>query len=363
MNQNTIIEVLNKIPSPIDNKDILSSGIVKNVEVIDSIINIELELNEKLIKFKSGIESTIIDALKRQLQLNESDIKIKTTKKQIDISNQVGGIGKVNNIIAVASGKGGVGKSTITANLAISLAKKGYKVGLIDADIFGPSIPKMFGVEGETPYARKEGDRDLVIPIEKYGIKLLSIGFFIKASDAVAWRGPVASSALKQLINDGDWGELDFILFDLPPGTSDIQLTLVQSIAIDGAIIVSTPQDIALIDAIKGIDFFRKDKINVPILGLIENMSWFTPEELPNNKYYIFGQGGCKQLSEDKKIPFLGHIPIVQNIREGGDKGIPAAEVDNSMLQNIFFEITDNVIQQLEIRKSSLPPTEILRTN
>ena len=231
----------------------------------------------------------------------------------------------VKNIIAVSSGKGGVGKSTVSANLAIALARLGYKVGLLDTDIFGPSMPKMFNVEDERPYAIKKDGRDLIVPIEQYGVKLLSIGFFVSPTTATLWRGGMATSALKQLIADADWGDLDYFILDTPPGTSDIHLTLLQTLPITGAVIVSTPQQVALADARKGIDMYRNEKVNVPILGLIENMSWFTPAELPENRYYIFGKEGCKQLAEEMHVPLLAQIPLVQSICDNGDAGTPAA--------------------------------------
>ena len=232
---------------------------------------------------------------------------------------------RVKNVIAVSSGKGGVGKSTVAANLAVALVKLGYKVGLLDADIFGPSVPKMFQVEDARPYAERIDGRDLIIPIEKYGLKLLSIGFFVNPEQATLWRGGMASNALKQLVGDAAWGDLDYFILDTPPGTSDIHLTLLQTLAITGAVIVSTPQQVALADARKGVDMYTNDKVNVPILGLVENMAWFTPAELPENKYYIFGKDGCKQLAEELKVPLLGQIPIVQSICESGDKGTPVA--------------------------------------
>lgn len=274
---------------------------------------------------------------------------------------QDGGIGRVKNVVAVASGKGGVGKSTITANLAVSLAQKGYKVGLIDADIFGPSIPKMFGVENELPLSKVVNEKHLIIPIEKYGVKLLSIGFFVKRDESLAWRGPMASGALKQLINDADWGELDILLFDTPPGTSDIHLTILQSVPLTGAVIVTTPQDVAVIDAVRGIDLYRKENINVPILGLIENMSWFTPVELPENKYFIFGKGGGEKLAKEYDIQFLGQVPIVQGIRESGDEGEPVSISEEPVLQSIFSTISDNVLKALEMRNKNLPETNRLQ--
>ena len=265
---------------------------------------------------------------------------------------------QVKNIIAVSSGKGGVGKSTVAANLAVALAQLGYKVGLLDADIFGPSMPKMFNVEDSRPYMETVGDRELIKPIEKYGVKLLSIGFFVSKEDAILWRGSMASNALKQLIADANWGELDFFLLDLPPGTSDIHLTLVSAVPVTGAVIVSTPQHVALADARKGINMFQIESVNVPVLGLVENMSYFTPEELPDNKYYIFGKEGAADLSKELNIPFLGEIPLVQSIREGGDSGIPVSLDDDTAVSKAFSEVADNMIRQVAIRNANQSPTE-----
>ena len=267
---------------------------------------------------------------------------------------------QVKNIIGVSSGKGGVGKSTVSANLAVSLAKLGYKVGLLDADIFGPSMPKMFQVEDARPYAENIGGRDLIIPIEKYGIKLLSIGFFVDPDQATLWRGGMASNALKQLIADADWGELDYFVLDTPPGTSDIHLTLLQNLAITGAVIVSTPQEVALADARKGIDMYQNDKVNVPILGLVENMAWFTPAELPENKYYIFGREGVKRLAEEMQVPLLGQIPLVQGIRESGDEGEPAAVKENTLTALAFDNLAQRVVEETERRNREMPATQIV---
>jgi len=265
---------------------------------------------------------------------------------------------EVKNIIAVASGKGGVGKSTVAVNLAVALAKTGAKVGLIDADIFGPSVPKMFGVEDVRPMGVTIEGRDMIEPVEKFGVKILSIGFFVAAENAVVWRGPMASNALKQLIADGNWGELDYLLIDLPPGTSDIHLSLVQTVPVTGAVIVTTPQDVALADVIKGTNMFQSKSIDVPVLGLIENMSWFTPEELPDNKYYIFGKGGGKKLAEQMGLVLLGQIPIIQGIREGGDSGNPSADKIDSPIGKAFAEIAENMVEQLNIRNRELAPTQ-----
>lgn len=267
---------------------------------------------------------------------------------------------QVKNVIAVSSGKGGVGKSTVAANLAIALSKLGYKVGLLDADIFGPSVPKMFQVEDERPYAENIGGRDLIIPVEKYGIKLLSIGFFVNPDTATLWRGGMASNALKQLVGDTNWGELDYFVLDTPPGTSDIHLTLLQTLAITGAVIVSTPQQVALADARKGIDMYMNDKVNVPILGLVENMAWFTPAELPENKYYIFGKEGTKQLAEEMNVPLLGQIPLVQSICESGDKGTPVALDEQTITGRAFLQLAAAVVRQVDKRNIEMAPTQVV---
>ena len=268
---------------------------------------------------------------------------------------------EVKNIIAVSSGKGGVGKSTVAANLAISLARLGYKVGLLDADIFGPSMPKMFHVEDARPYAVEKDGRQLIEPIEKYGVKLLSIGFFVNPDTATPWRGGMASNALKQLIADADWGELDYFILDTPPGTSDIHLTLLQTLAITGAVIVSTPQNVALADARKGIDMYRNEKVNVPILGLVENMAWFTPAELPENKYYIFGKEGCKRLAEEMQTPLLAQIPLVQSICESGDEGEPAACHIDTVTGQAFINLAQAVVTVVNRRNKEQEPTKIVK--
>lgn len=270
---------------------------------------------------------------------------------------------QVKNIIGVSSGKGGVGKSTVAANLAVALARLGHKVGLLDADIFGPSIPKMFEVERTQVFAVQKEGRDLIVPVEKYGVKLLSIGFFVDPDQATLWRGGMASNALKQLIGDADWGELDYLVIDLPPGTSDIHLTTVQTIALTGAVVVSTPQEVALADARKGINMFTNDKVNVPILGLIENMAWFTPAELPDNKYYIFGKEGVKRLAEEMDVPLLGQIPIVQSICESGDSGKPVALNSDTMTGRAFMQLAASLVRQVDKRNIEREPTHIVEMN
>ena len=267
---------------------------------------------------------------------------------------------QVKDIIAVSSGKGGVGKSTVSANLAIALARLGYKVGLLDTDIFGPSMPKMFGVEDVRPYGVEKDGRQLIEPVEKYGVRLLSIGFFVNPDTATLWRGGMATSALKQLIADADWGELDYFILDTPPGTSDIHLTLMQTLSITGAVIVSTPQSVALADARKGIDMYRNDKVNIPILGLVENMAWFTPAELPQNKYYIFGKDGCKNLAKELNCPLLAQIPIVQSICENGDKGTPAASQVDTVTGQAFLSLAQSVVTVVNRRNKEQAPTKIV---
>ena len=285
-------------------------------------------------------------------------INVKTTQARRPEPGKM--LPQVRNVIAVSSGKGGVGKSTVAANLAVALARLGYKVGLLDADIFGPSMPKMFHMEAERIFAEEKEGRQLLIPAMKYGVKLLSIGFFVNPDTATLWRGGLASNALKQLIADTDWGELDYFILDTPPGTSDIHLTLLQNLAITGAVIVSTPQQVALADARKGIDMYRNDKVNVPILGLVENMSWFTPAELPDNRYYIFGREGVSRLAEEMQLPLLGQIPVVQRICESGDEGEPAAVHDNTATGEAFRTLAERVVRETERRNREQPATKIV---
>ena len=293
----------------------------------------------------------------------EVEVNIATESRQAARPEPGKMLPQVKNVIAVSSGKGGVGKSTVAANLAIALSRLGYKVGLLDADIFGPSVPKMFQVEDARPYAEQVGGRDLIVPVEKYGIKLLSIGFFVDPDTATLWRGGMASNALKQLVGDANWGDLDYFILDTPPGTSDIHLTLLQTLSITGAVIVSTPQQVALADARKGVDMYTNEKVNVPILGLIENMAWFTPAELPENKYYIFGKEGCKQLAEQLNVPLLGQIPIVQSICESGDAGTPVALNTDSLTGRAFLQLAAALVRQVDKRNIELAPTQVVRTH
>ena len=350
-----ITELLKKVTYPGQKQDIVTQGKLLNVEVKGNTVSLQLASSPDEAKFKQAITDNVKFIFQKSLGTT-CTVDIIFVESQLE-----GGISKVKNIVAIASGKGGVGKSTITVNLAISFARLGYKVGLIDADIFGPSIPRMFGVEGEIPYSREVNGKNLIIPVERYGVKLLSIGFFVKRQESLAWRGPMASGALKQLINDSDWGELDILLFDTPPGTSDIHLTILQSLPLTGAVIVTTPQDVAIIDAVRGIDLFRKENINVPILGLVENMSWFTPKELPDNRYYIFGKDGGQKLAGEYGLSLLGQIPIVQGIREGGDQGLPPAADPDTILHPIFSQLAENVLDALKKRNETLPETQQLK--
>ncbi|MDR1813987.1 MAG: Mrp/NBP35 family ATP-binding protein [Tannerella sp.] len=322
-----ILEALEKVRYPGTCKNIVEAGMVCDDIRIDGLkVSFSLMFDKPNDPFIKSIIKASESAL---LTYISPDIEIKgnitAMARQETRPKPEKPLPEVKNIIAIASGKGGVGKSTVAANLAVALAQMGYKTGLLDADIFGPSQPKMFGVEDARPFAEKTGDKELIQPVEKYGVKLLSIGFFVNKEDAVVWRGAMASNAIRQLISEANWGALDYLLIDLPPGTSDIHLTVVQTVTLTGAIIVSTPQEVALADARKGISMFTGAKINVPIIGLVENMAWFTPAELPENKYFIFGKGGCARLAEQLDIPFLGSIPIVQSICESGDAGEPAA--------------------------------------
>lgn len=363
LNKEIISEVLSDFSFENENVDIISKGSVKNVVVFGNEIIIDLEVINPTLQSKNSTKKQLFEFLKEKLN-KEIELKINFIVKKPSenkIYNSERKIENISNVIAVSSGKGGVGKSTITSNLAVSLSKMGFSVGILDADIYGPSIPLMFDISNQKPLAVNVNGKSKMKPIESYGVKILSIGFFTKSDEAVIWRGPMASKALNQMIFDADWGKLDFLLIDLPPGTGDIHLSIMQSLPISGAIIVSTPQVVALSDARKGVSMFKKENINVPVLGLIENMSYFTPLELPKNKYYLFGKDGAKNLASDLKIPFLGDLPIIQSIREAGDFGRPASMQDDTISENIFNEISKNMLSQLVIRNKELPETEIIK--
>lgn len=357
------MDALETVTYPGTKKNLVESGMVADQPAIDGMkVKVVLEFPRDTDPFmKSTIkaaEAAIHYHVSKDVEV-EIECEFKS-KPRPEAGKMLPG---VKNIVAVSSGKGGVGKSTVAANLAISLARLGFRVGLLDADIFGPSMPKMFNVEDARPYAVHVEGRDLIEPIEQYGVRLLSIGFFVNPDTATLWRGGMASNALKQLIGDANWGELDYLILDTPPGTSDIHLTLLQTLAITGAVIVSTPQQVALADARKGVDMYRNEKVNVPILGLVENMAWFTPKELPENKYYIFAKEGCKQLAAELNVPLLAQIPLVQGICESGDEGKPAALSADSMTGIAFLNLAQAVVTVVNRRNKEQPPTKIVGIN
>lgn len=355
-----ITDVLTTVTYPGTKKNIVESGMVADDIRIDGMkVRITLQFPRETDPFLKSTVKSVEAAIHYKIS-KEVEVEILTefaSKPRPEVGKL---LPDVKNIVAVSSGKGGVGKSTVAVNLAIALSKLGYSVGLLDADIFGPSIPKMFHEEEARPYAVRVDGRDLIEPVGKYGIKVLSLGFFVNAETATLWRGAMASNALKQLIADANWGELDYLILDTPPGTSDIHLTLLQTLAITGAVIVSTPQSVALADARKGIDMYLNEKVDVPILGLVENMAWFTPAELPNNKYYIFGKEGCKQLAQEMGIPLLAQIPLVQGIREGGDEGMPVALRTDTMSGQAFLSFAQAVVTMVNRRNKDKEPTKIV---
>lgn len=355
---NLIKEALEKVTYAGTKKNLIESNMLADDIRIDGMkVTFTLVFDKPTDPFmKSTVKAT--EAAIHYYIGKEVEVEIKTETRQKARPQAEKLLPEVKNIVAVSSGKGGVGKSTIASNLAIALSRLGYRVGLLDADIFGPSAPKMFNVEGARVFAEEVDGRSLIVPVEKYGVKLLSIGFFVNPETATLWRGGMASNALKQLIGDAKWGELDYLILDTPPGTSDIHLTLLQTLAITGAVIVSTPQQVALADAIKGIDMYRNEKVNVPILGLIENMAWFTPKELPDSRYYIFGKEGCRQLAERMNVPLLAQIPLVQGICEDGDNGTPAA-LDNEKSSGMaFLALAQSVVTQVKRRNRDQAPTK-----
>jgi hypothetical protein len=359
-----VIEALRKITSPGEGGNLIDSGVVKNIVIFGDEVVVDATISNPSLQAKKKVEVEIMKAIHAEVY-EKAKVKVNITVEAAPASdrNEIKGkpIEGIRNIIAVASGKGGVGKSTITANLAIALRKMGFRVGLLDADIYGPSIPMMFDVQEERPLSVEINGRSKMKPVENYGVKILSIGFFTHPDQAVIWRGPMASKALNQMIFDADWGELDFLLIDLPPGTGDIHLSIMQALPITGAVVVSTPQQVALADARKGIAMFRQETINVPVLGLVENMAYFTPAELPENKYYIFGKEGVKSLAERTDTPLLGEIPLVQGLRESGDVGRPAALQEGTPLAKAFEDFARNTVAEVVTRNQYLAPTEAIQ--
>lgn len=361
-----IENALTQVIYPGTKKNIVESGLLAgDIRIDGKKVSFTLAFEKQTDPFiKSVVKAAEANIRYACQQVDEEvEVEIHTETKQAPRPEPEKQLPQVKNVIAIASGKGGVGKSTVAANLAVGLSMLGYKVGLLDADVFGPSVPKMFHLEDFKPWAEKIDGRDLLIPAEQYGVKLLSVGFFVDPNSATIWRGSMASSAIKQFIGDAHWGELDYLLIDMPPGTSDIHLTIVQTLGLTGAVVVSTPQQVALADARKGIDMFVNEKINVPVLGLVENMAWFTPAELPGNRYYLFGKEGVKQLAEEMHVPLLAQIPVVQSVCECGDQGTPIVMNYDSMVGQSFLSLAQSVVTQINIRNASKPKTERVHTD
>lgn len=364
LNKQDILNALRTITVPGEGENMVDSGAVTNVVTFADEVIVDITIKNPSLQAKKKTEVEILQTIhKKVYEKAKIKVNLKVDAPVAKPKNEIKGkpIPGIQNIVAVASGKGGVGKSTVTANLAVTLAKMGFKVGVLDADIYGPSIPIMFDVANERPLSVNVDGKSKMKPIENYGVKVLSIGFFTRPDQAVIWRGPMASKALNQMIFDAAWGELDFLLLDLPPGTGDIHLSIMQALPITGSVVVSTPQNVALADAKKGVAMFQQDSIKVPVLGIIENMAYFTPAELPENKYYIFGKEGAKNLAEDLEVPFLGEVPLVQSIREAGDIGRPAALQTATAIEEAFEELTRSVVQQVVDRNENLPATEAIK--
>jgi len=361
LSKEAVLAALRNVQDPDIKKDLVTLNMIQDIEIDGNKLGFTVMLTTPACPLKELIRKDCEEAIAKYIG---EDIEVTVTMSSHVTSTRDNAplLPDVKNIIAVASGKGGVGKSTVTANLAVALAKQGAKVGVIDADIFGPSMPTMFNCEHEQPGIKKEGDKNLIIPVQQYGVKLISIGLLTPAENAVVWRGPMASSALKQFIADTEWGELDYLFIDLPPGTSDIHLTLVQTVPVTGAVLVTTPQKVAIADAQKGLNMFQQAQINVPVLGVIENMAYFTPEELPENKYYIFGKGGGRKLAEKHNVPFIGEIPLVQGIREGGDVGYPAI-MNSDITGEAFKNVAEVVAQKIAIRNAEKAETKKVEIN
>ena len=358
MTTEKILEALSNVQEPDLGKDLVTLNMVKDIEISGNNVSFTVVLTTPACPMKDMINNACVNAIKILVN-KEANVKVNFTSNTTTKRTDPGSVlPKVKNIIAVVSGKGGVGKSTVAANLALALSQGGAKVGLMDADIYGPSVPIMFGLRGERPMMMDVGnDKGMIVPLERYGIKVMSIGFLVDEKNAVVWRGPMASSAIRQFVTEVFWGELDYLVVDMPPGTGDIHLTLVQTVPVTGVVIVTTPQDVALADAKKGIAMFGQAQVNVPIIGLVENMSYFTPAELPNNKYYIFGKEGGKRLAEEYDIPFLGQIPLVQSIREGGDQGVPIMMSDDAISKKAFEDFAAFAVRSIAMRNAQMPKT------
>jgi ATP-binding protein involved in chromosome partitioning len=355
-----VLNALQHVQDPDLHKDVVTLGMIQDIKIDGNKISFKLVLTTPACPLKDKMKNDCIRAIQGRIDpYAEVDVEVtsRTTSRRNESDNLLKG---VKNIIAIVSGKGGVGKSTVAANLAVSLAKLGARVGLLDADIYGPSVPLMFDLKNAHPIAREEDGKTLITPIVKYGIKILSIGFFVDPDKALVWRGPMASNYMQQMLTGGDWGELDYLVLDMPPGTGDIHLTLVQSVPVTGICIVTTPQEVALADARKAFGMFATEQIKVPVLGLIENMAWFTPEELPDNKYYIFGKEGGKRFAEETGVPLLGQIPIVQSICESGDNGSPISLDDSSAVGKAFVRLAENVVRQVAIRNNTKETTKVV---
>lgn len=359
--KNQVVEALKLLSAPGEGGDLVSSGAIKNVMIFGDQIDLDIVLQNPSLQARKKLEVSILKTIHEKVY-DKAKIKINAAVEKKPAQEPIKGqpVQGIDSIIAISSGKGGVGKSTVTANLAVSLAQMGCKVGVLDADIYGPSIPIMFDMEGARPLSVTVNGASKMEPIENYGVKVLSIGFFTKPEQAVIWRGPMATKALNQLIFDAAWGELDFLLIDLPPGTGDIHLSIVQALPLNGAVVVSTPQSVALADARKGIAMFQQENINVPILGIVENMAYFSPAELPDHKYYIFGERGAEYLAADKKVPFLGALPLIQSVREAADVGRPAALQVDTIAREAIDNTARNMVEQLIQRNDNLPPTKVV---
>lgn len=362
MTEEKILEALSNVQEPDLGKDLVTLNMVKDIEIEGNDVSFTIVLTTPACPLKDMIKNACVNAVKL-LVTKDANVKVNftsnTTTKRTDQGTV---LPKVKNIIAVVSGKGGVGKSTVAANLALALSQGGAKVGLMDADIYGPSVPMMFGVRGERPMMAEIEGKGMIVPLERYGIKLMSIGLLVDEKNAVVWRGPMASSAIRQFVTDVYWDELDYLVVDMPPGTGDIHLTLMQTVPVTGAVIVTTPQDVALADAKKGIAMFGQAQLNVPVIGLVENMSYFTPAELPENKYFIFGKDGGKRLADEYDLPFLGQIPIVQSIREGGDEGVPVMMGDDELTKKAFGDFASLVVRSVAMRNANMKAEKIAET-